>query len=119
MGAEFFTRSPRSEKARTLDQRRRRRRFAPSLKNNEEPIELILEAIAKRATTPVPTSRSALDPASSEFYEQASYVFSRSDKKRAQLRRDGRILCRMGQALSDRFDRGRTRGRRLGRMATG
>jgi enolase len=54
--------------------------FAPSLKNNEEPIELILEAIAKagyRAGTDVAL---ALDPASSEFYDQGKYVFPRSDK---------------------------------------
>ncbi len=54
--------------------------FAPSLKNNEEPIELILEAIAKAGYHAGTDIALALDPASSEFYDQGKYVFSRSDK---------------------------------------
>src|SRR6202171_900368 len=54
--------------------------FAPNLKSNEEPIEVILEAIAKagyRAGTDVAL---ALDPASSEFFDNGKYAFARSDK---------------------------------------
>ena len=41
----------------------------------------------------------ALDPASSEFYDKASgkYVFKKSDKSRALVRRDGRVLDELGR----------------------
>jgi enolase len=55
--------------------------FAPNLKSNEEPIEVILEAIAKAGYRPGADVALALDPASSEFYEEGKYVFARSDKK--------------------------------------
>ncbi len=55
--------------------------FAPNLKTNEEPIEVILEAIAKAGYRPGDDVSLALDPASSEFYENGKYVFARSDKK--------------------------------------
>jgi enolase len=55
--------------------------FAPNLKSNQEPIDLILEAIAKAGYRPGPEVALALDPAASEFYDNGSYVFSRSDKK--------------------------------------
>ena len=55
--------------------------FAPNLKSNEEPIEVILEAIAKAGYRPGDDVSVALDPASSEFYENGKYVFARSDKK--------------------------------------
>jgi enolase len=54
--------------------------FAPNLKSNEEPIELILEAIAKAGYRPGADVALALDPASSEFFENGKYVFTRSDK---------------------------------------
>ncbi|MFI5352577.1 MAG: phosphopyruvate hydratase [Candidatus Binatales bacterium] len=55
--------------------------FAPNLKSNEEPIELILEAIAKAGYRPGNDVALGLDPASSEFYENGKYIFARSDKK--------------------------------------
>lgn len=55
--------------------------FAPNLKSNEEPIELILEAISKAGYKPGADVAIALDPASSEFFEDGRYVFARSDKK--------------------------------------
>src|SRR5882757_8069447 len=54
--------------------------FAPNLKSNEEPIEVILEAIAKAGYRPGVDVSIALDPASSEFYEDGKYVFARGDK---------------------------------------
>ena len=54
--------------------------FAPSLKSNEEAVEVILEAIAKASYEPGKDVYLALDPASSEFYENGKYVFSKSDK---------------------------------------
>jgi enolase len=55
--------------------------FAPDLKNNQEPIEVLLEAIAKAGYRAGADVAIALDPASSEFYEDGKYVFARSDKK--------------------------------------
>ncbi len=55
--------------------------FAPSLKSNEEPLELIVEAIEKAGYKPGSDLMIALDPAASEFYDKdkKKYVFSRSD----------------------------------------
>src|SRR5580704_3041934 len=55
--------------------------FAPNLRNNEEPIEVILEAVVRAGYKPGADVALALDPASSEFYEDGRYVFARSDKK--------------------------------------
>jgi len=54
--------------------------FAPSLKSNEEPIEVILQAISNAGYKPGADVAIALDPASSEFFDSGKYVFSRSDK---------------------------------------
>ncbi|MGH7782044.1 MAG: phosphopyruvate hydratase [Candidatus Binataceae bacterium] len=54
--------------------------FAPSLKSNEEPIEVILQAISNAGYKPGADVALALDPASSEFFDQGKYVFSKSDK---------------------------------------
>jgi len=57
--------------------------FAPSLKSNDEAVELILEAIERAGYKPGEQIAIALDPASSEFYDKASgkYVFKKSDKR--------------------------------------
>jgi enolase len=56
--------------------------FAPSLKSNEEAIEVILEAIQAAGYKPGEQIALALDPASSEFYNKdlGRYVFKKSDK---------------------------------------
>jgi enolase len=54
--------------------------FAPSLKANDEAIEVILEAITKAGYKPGTDICIALDPASSEFFENGKYVFKKSDK---------------------------------------
>ena len=56
--------------------------FAPQLKSNEEPIELILEAIQKAGYKPGKDVVIVLDPATSELFEDGSYVFEKSDKSR-------------------------------------
>ena len=56
--------------------------FAPSLKANEEAIEVILEAIEKAGYRPGEQIWIALDPAASEFYEDGKYV----------LKKEGRTL---------------------------
>ncbi len=54
--------------------------FAPSCKSNEEAIQIVLEAIAAAGYKPGQQVSIALDPASSEFYDKANYVFKKSDK---------------------------------------
>ena len=48
--------------------------FAPSLKANEEAVELVLEAIQKAGYKPGEEVFLALDPAASEFYEDGRYT---------------------------------------------
>jgi enolase len=56
--------------------------FAPSLKSNEEAIEVILQAIEKANLKSGKDIFLALDPASSEFFEKGKYVFGKSDKSK-------------------------------------
>jgi enolase len=56
--------------------------FAPSLKSNDEALELILEAITRSGYRPGADVGLALDPAASEFYDvvKGKYVFKKSDR---------------------------------------
>ncbi|HOQ12310.1 MAG: Enolase [Spirochaetes bacterium ADurb.Bin218] len=56
--------------------------FAPNLKSNEEPLEMIMKAIEKAGFKPGKDIMIAMDPAASEFYDskKKKYVFARSDK---------------------------------------
>ena len=54
--------------------------FAPSVKSNVEAIEVVLEAIQQAGYKPGEEIAIALDPASSEFYQDGKYVFKKSDK---------------------------------------
>jgi len=54
--------------------------FAPSLKANEEAIEVILEAVEKAGYRPEEDIRIALDPAASEFYEDGKYVLKKEGR---------------------------------------
>ena len=54
--------------------------FAPNLKSNEEAVEVILEAIKNAGYAGGKDVFLALDPASSEFFDNGKYVFSKSDK---------------------------------------
>jgi len=56
--------------------------FAPRLRSNEEPMELILLAIEKAGYKPGKDIGVNLDPAASEFYDNGQYVFHKSDKTR-------------------------------------
>jgi enolase len=56
--------------------------FAPNLKSNEEAIETILEAIDKAGYAAGEDIMLALDPAASEFYDGANYVFKKSDNRK-------------------------------------
>ncbi|MGD0061380.1 MAG: phosphopyruvate hydratase [Verrucomicrobiia bacterium] len=55
--------------------------FAPALRDNEHPLEVIVAAIKQAGYKPGKDVFIALDPASSEFYDAASkkYVFKKSD----------------------------------------
>jgi len=54
--------------------------FAPSLKSNEEAVEVIMEAITKAGYTPGKDVSICLDPATSEMWDNGKYVFFKSDK---------------------------------------
>ncbi len=56
--------------------------FAPNLGSNEEAVETILEAIVQAGYAAGKDCLLALDPAASEFYEDGSYVFKKSDKRK-------------------------------------
>jgi enolase len=53
--------------------------FAPDLRSNEEAIEVILEAVEKAGYKAGSEIFIALDPATSEMYEDGHYVFWKSD----------------------------------------
>jgi enolase len=57
--------------------------FAPSLKSNEEAVEVIMKAIEKAGYKVGDEVMIALDPAASEFYDsdKGKYVFKKSDKR--------------------------------------
>ena len=57
--------------------------FAPSLKSNEEAVDLILESIELAGYKPLEEIALALDPAVSEFYSKDTgrYTFKKSDKR--------------------------------------
>jgi enolase len=56
--------------------------FAPSLKSNDEALEILMEAITQAGYKPGEDIALAIDPASSEFYDSTTkkYVFKKSDK---------------------------------------
>ena len=54
--------------------------FAPSLKSNEEALDLVLEAIEQAGYKAGEQIGITIDPAASEFYTGGKYVFKKSDK---------------------------------------
>lgn len=54
--------------------------FAPNLRSNTEALDQILQAIQAAGYKPGEEIALALDPASSEFFEDGKYVFRKSDK---------------------------------------
>ncbi len=59
--------------------------FAPDLKDNEEALRLIVEAIEKAGYEPGRDVFIALDPAASEFYENGRYKFDGVEKTSAEM----------------------------------
>lgn len=54
--------------------------FAPNLKNNEEPLEMIIKAIEKAGYRPGEDIAITLDPASSSFFENGKYLLKAENK---------------------------------------
>jgi len=54
--------------------------FAPNLKNNEEPLEMIIKAIEKAGYRPGQDISITLDPAASSFYENGKYILGAENK---------------------------------------
>jgi enolase len=67
--------------------------FAPSLRSNEEAVELIIEAVQQAGYTPGEDIFVALDPAASEVFENGKYV----------LKKEGRTLT--GEEMVDFYER--------------
>lgn len=56
--------------------------FAPDLKSNDQAVEMVLAGIKKAGYRPGKDVILALDPASSSFYKNGKYVFSKSDQSK-------------------------------------
>ena len=89
--------------------------FAPDLAYNEDALELLMEAIERGRTLPGDEIAIALDPATTELYEDGHYVLAR----RGTTLTPGRVVDywdELVDALPDRLDRGRDGGGGLGRL---
>jgi enolase 1/2/3 len=73
--------------------------FAPDLKSNEQVIEMILAGIKEAGYRAGKDVALALDPASSSFYRNGKYVFSKSDGSR----RTGKEMIEFYQDWVDRY----------------
>ncbi len=56
--------------------------FAPDVKSNDQAVEMVLSGIEKAGYRPGKDIVLALDPASSSFYKNGKYVFSKSDQSK-------------------------------------
>ena len=90
--------------------------YAPPLETPQQALDLIVAAIERAGYEPGADVAIALDPASSEFYRDGKY-YPLDRRSRGKRRRDGRALRRALRSVSDRVDRGRSRGKRLERLA--
>ncbi len=73
--------------------------FAPEVKSNEEPMELLVTAIERAGYTPGEQVYIGLDAAASEFYRDGEYVFDQSDSSR----RDAEAMAEMWSDWADRY----------------
>jgi enolase len=72
--------------------------FAPSLKTNEEAIEVIIAAIQKAGYEPGKDIWIAMDPAASEIYENGKYT-PQERRPRSHRRGDGGLLRGLGREI--------------------
>ena len=77
--------------------------FAPSLPGNEEAVQVVLEAVERAGYKPGTDIVIALDPASTELYENGKYA-PREGEARALLEADGRPLGFVGGEVPDPLD---------------
>ena len=104
-----------AEEARAFDQRRRRRRIRAESQKQRGADRADPRGRSRRpATVPGADVSIALDPASSEFYEDGKYVFARGDKSSRTRRTDGRAVRGVAQEISNRLARRPAGRRRLG-----
>ncbi len=73
--------------------------FAPNLKNNEEAIQLLVEAIEKTGYLAGKDIAICLDPAASEFWLDSAYVFTKS----SHVRKDREQLTDYYGTLIDKY----------------
>ncbi len=94
--------------------------FAPSLKSNDEALDLIIEAIQLAGYTPGEDISIALDPAASEFYndDTGKYVFKKSDKRELTSEEMSAYWESWVKRVPHRQPRRRSRRKRLGRLGT-
>ena len=70
--------------------------FAPNLKNNEEPIQIIIQAIEKAGYKPGEEIAIALDVAASELTNDAGLYVLKSENREITSSELDRLLCRYG-----------------------
>ena len=87
----------------------------PAFATNEQAIETLVRAIERAGFTPGSQVAIALDVAASEFGRGGKYKLALEDKELGQRRHD-QAADRLGQALSDRVDRGPAGGGRRCRV---
>ena len=73
--------------------------FAPSLPSNRKAMDMIIQAIEKAGYKPGRQIALALDPASSEFFENGSYVFKKSDGSK----RSSKAMVRFYEKWVDKY----------------
>ena len=89
--------------------------FAPNLPSADAALDFVMKAIENAGYRPGEDVALALDRAATEFFKNGMYVYEGEGKKRT-TRRAGQVPRRPRFALSDRVDRGRHGGGRLGRL---
>lgn len=72
--------------------------FAPQVQSNEQPLELIAQAIEKAGLRPGADVAIAIDPASSEFFEEGGYYNLRTEKRRLEAPEMVEYYARLVQA---------------------
>ena len=90
--------------------------FAPDLRDDEEAIKVILEAIDAAGYAAGKEIALALDCAASELFVDGTYTFKKSGAGKQDAAGHGRAVRAVDRRVSDRVDRGRPRRGRLGRL---
>jgi enolase len=84
--------------------------FAPDLKDDEQALQVIIEAIEAAKFAPGKEVALALDVAASELHSGGTYTFKKSGAG-TRTRRDDRSVREVAGGISHRLDRGWARGR--------